>query len=225
VIRPGTLLRTATAGGATVLTLAAVLAWSQLSRPATRPDRAPPASPVVTLQVPRTVLLPAHTPSHQQLVRLQSSDVQESCVGRPLPGDLERVGGPVTVIDGNPLTSWHCDGDGARLRPPQSLTIFFSPPVVLTRVGVIGYDPYRPCRFVTRMALLVGRAGYLIRLPQSRYSGLRWFAVPPVRASQIRLVVMATQVPPGRHGPICARTAIAKVGFAQRLPIAVTRSG
>jgi hypothetical protein len=154
-------------------------------------------------------------PQAPEFSHVTPQDVQESCVGRPLPGDLESAHAPPAVIDGNPLTSWHCDGDGARLRPPQSLAMFFARPVRLAAVGVAGYDPFRPCRFVTSVELVIGAARYLARLPAAPYyPPLRWFAVPPAQADRLTLVVLETTVPSGRHGPNCARTAIAKVAFA-----------
>lgn len=180
------------------------------------PASSPPAKPAAALPSAGAVLPGASTPGRRAIVRLRSAQVQESCVGRPLPGDLETVGGPVAVIDSNPLTSWHCDGDGARARPPQSLAVFFIRTLTLTRVGVIGYDPYRPCRFVTAMSVVIGDVSYRIRLPAVARPQMRWFAVPDVRTSRVTLIVTATVVPPGKHGPNCARTAIAKIGFAVR---------
>jgi hypothetical protein len=174
-------------------------------------------SPRLGREAPALVTLAATgVPRAPRFSRVVPVDVQESCVGRHLPGDLETVGGPPVVIDKNPLTSWHCDGDGARLSPPQSLAVFFARPVTLSAVGVAGYDPLRPCRFVTAMRLDVGTGRYRILLPSAPYQGMRWFALPPVRADRITLAVLATTVPAGRHGPDCARTAIAKVAFAVR---------
>jgi hypothetical protein len=193
---------------------ALAVAWSGTSRPHAAPGLAPAVSPANQLPTPRVTLSVTRAPPRQQIVHLQRQDVQESCVGRLLPGDLEMVGAPPAVIDGNPWTSWHCDGDGARLRPPQSLAVFFPRTLTLTRVGVAAYDPFRPCRFVTIMELVIGAAGYEIRLPESPYPQLRWLAVPSIQASRLELVVLQTKVPASRHGPNCARTAIAEIGFA-----------
>lgn len=140
--------------------------------------------------------------------------VQYSCFGRLLAGDVQSSIQTPAVIDRNPLTVWDCDGDGARLRPRQSMAVFFGHAVTLTELGVIGYDTVQPCRFVTRLELVVGGTGYWIRLPAARYPGLRWFAVPPSRTDRLTLVVTQTSVSPGGRGPNCARTAIAQVGFA-----------
>lgn len=216
-IRLHTRLPVVAALGVAAIALAAVLTWPDLRHTSEGPGRAATAPPpTAPLASPGPALSATHPPPGGQMVRLRNSEVQESCVGRSLPGDLETVGHPVSVIDANPLTSWHCDGDGARLRPAQSLTITFPRPLSLASVGVIGFDPYRPCRFVTRMALRIGGVSYLVRLPDSLYPRLRWFAVPGIRASRVILVVTATQVPPGWYGPNCDRTAIAQVGFAGR---------
>lgn len=187
--------------------------WSATSQPRSAPGPAQARKHAVPL-ISHGPLPATHAPSARLIVHLQAPDVQESCVGRPLPGDREVVGGPVAVIDDNPLSSWHCDGDGARRRPPQSLAIFFPRALTLTGVGVIGFDPYRPCRFVTLMALVAGSVSYQLPLPASVYRQLRWFAVPSVRADKVSLVVLRTVVPPGRQGPNCARTAVAQISFA-----------
>jgi hypothetical protein len=155
-------------------------------------------------------------PREPRFERVLPRYVQESCVGRFLPGDVQPSGWPPAVIDGNPRTAWRCDGDGARLRSPQSLTVFFAQPVTLASIGIIGYDPVQPCRFVTSMELIIGTRGYQIRLPASLSGSLRWFAAPPVRADRLTLVVTATTAPRGRTGPDCSRTAIAEAGFAVR---------
>lgn len=195
---------------------AAAVAWLGTPRPHAAPGFAPAVFPSVPLPTPHLTLSATRAPPRRQIVHLQHQDVQESCLGRPLPGDLEVAGAPPAVIDGNPLTSWHCDGDGARLRPRQFLAVFFPRTLTLTRVGISGYDQFRPCRFVTVMELAIGAVGYRIRLPASPYPQLRWLAVPPTGASQLKLAVLQTKVPPGRYGPNCARTAIAEVGFAAR---------
>lgn len=187
------------------------VSWAAVS-----PSRGAPSagSPGAELPDVSLVLRAAQAPPPQQIVRLSAPDVQESCVGRDLPGDVEAAGAMPAVIDGNPRTSWHCDGDGARLRPPQFLAVFFPRALTLTRVGMVGYDTLRPCRFVTLMELVIGAHGYLIRLPAAAHPRLRWFAVPPARTGQLVLVVRQTKVPSGRTGPVCARTAIAEVSFA-----------
>jgi hypothetical protein len=148
------------------------------------------------------------------MLHVPPKGVQESCVGRDLPGDLEHRGGPPAMIDRNPRTSWHCDGDGARLRPPQAVTIVFARTMTVSGVGVTGYDRLRSCRFVTEMTLEVKGLAYRLRLPAVPYRTPRWFAVPPVRSDRLELVVVRTTVPPGERGPGCSRTAIEEVGFA-----------
>jgi len=209
-VTPGRSLRRAAA----VLAVLAVASAVAVAWPGTPPPHAAPASPDAGLPAARVTLRVTSAPAVSQIVHLTAPDVQESCVGRPLHGDIETLGAPPAIIDSNPMSSWHCDGNGARLRPPQSLAVFFSAALTLTRVGVVGYDPLRPCRFVTAMELVVGTAGYRIPLPAWPYPQLRWFAVPAVRASQAELAVLATKVPVGRSGPNCARTAIAQIGFA-----------
>jgi len=195
----------------TALTLAAALAVRALwaapdGNRATPPgaDGPPPAAVLATAPAPATLL------------RVPGTGVQYSCFGRVLPGDVSTDHPPPAVIDDNPLTVWRCDGNGASLRPRQSVTVSFGRPVTLTRVGVIGYDTAGPCRFVTRLELIAGRIGYSLRLPATRYAGLQWFSVPPLRTAQVTLVVTRTVVPPGRPGGNCGRTAIAQVGFANQ---------
>jgi hypothetical protein len=153
-------------------------------------------------------------PPRRELVR--PADVQESCVGRALPGEAEQTAGPPAVIDGNPRTSWHCDGDGARLRPPQSLAVFFPHVLNLIGVSVIGYDPIRPCRYVILTELVIGGVGYQFPLPAAPYPQMRWFALPSARADRATLVVLRTAVPDRRLAVGCADTAIAEVAFAAR---------
>jgi hypothetical protein len=196
-----------------VLGTALLVTWQEASSaPRQAPGRSQPERPPTL----RATLTATGGPPQAAIVRLRSHDVEESCMSRWLPGDLEIPGQLPAVIDGNQRTSWHCDGDGARLRPAQSVTVFFTRTVTLTEVGVRGYDPFRPCRFVTMMAMVTGSAAYQFYLPAAPYPALSWFRVPDVRTDHLRLVVLRTTVPPGGHGPSCGRTAIAKIGFAAR---------
>lgn len=175
------------------------------------PHRSPGRLPSVIALGPLAV---TGTPPVGRLVHLAIPDVQYSCVGVHFPGDRPLHRGRPAVIDSDPMTSWHCDGDGASTSPPMSVAVFFRRALTLTRVGVIGYDPARPCRFVTRMALRVGRISYQLNLPALAYPRMIWFALPRARAGQVTLVTLRTTVAPGRTGPGCARTAIAEIGFA-----------
>jgi hypothetical protein len=200
-----------------VAAVLSVLAVVTVSRPEVPGTDASPGTSRQAPPTPPVTLAVTEVPQGPEFRQVKPQDVQESCVGRPLPGDLESAHAPPAVIDGNPMTSWHCDGDGAQLRPPQSLSVFFTRPMTLSAIGVVGYDPFRPCRFVTSLELVIGAARYRIPLPVSlHYPALRWFAVPPVRADRLTLVVLKTAVPHGWHGPNCSRTAIAEVDFAVR---------
>jgi hypothetical protein len=173
------------------------------------PVLAPPSVGDAATRTPDALL--ASTPPPYATPRL-AAVLRESCEARGVivqssPGE------PPGLISGDLGRPWRCDGDGARLRPPQHADLAFPNAARLVAFAVLGFDVTRPCRFVTRLQVLVAQQAYEAVLPAHRYPAPIWFRLPPIESDRLTLTVLAT-VRDAAWATDCGQTSLAGLAFS-----------